>query len=51
MKKMTLDQYTVINGDIFNASYTDCNTDYSNSGVDQLPNVINSLKDPSQRSS
>ena len=35
----------------FNASYTDCNTDYSNSGVDQLQNVINSLKDPAQRSS
>ena len=35
----------------FNAPYTDCKTDYTNSGIDQLKNIINILKDPEQRSS
>jgi thymidylate synthase len=35
----------------FNAAYTDCQTDYSGKGVDQLQYVINCLKDPEQRSS
>ena len=33
----------------FNATYKDCNTDYSNSGYDQLQDVINKLKDPEKR--
>lgn len=28
----------------FNATYTDCNTDYSGKGIDQLQNIINELK-------
>ena len=35
----------------FNAAYTDCQTDYSGKGVDQLQYVIDCLKDPEQRSS
>jgi thymidylate synthase len=35
----------------FNANYTDCNSDYSNKGIDQLQEVINSLKDPSKNNS
>lgn len=35
----------------FNAEYTDCHTDYEGKGVDQLANIINALKDPSQRNS
>ena len=35
----------------FNATYTDCQTDYSGKGVDQLQYVIDCLKDPEQRSS
>ena len=35
----------------WNASYEGCDADYTNKGVDQLQNVINTLKDPSQRSS
>jgi thymidylate synthase len=32
----------------FNADYVDCKTDYTGKGVDQLQNVINQLKNPSQ---
>ena len=35
----------------FNAPYNDCNTDYSEKGVDQLANIIKILKDPKQRTS
>jgi thymidylate synthase len=35
----------------FNADYKDCHTDYSDKGIDQLQQVIDILKDPSQRSS
>lgn len=35
----------------FNATYTDCNTDYNKQGIDQLDNVIQLLKDPKTRSS
>ena len=35
----------------FNAPYETCHTDYSGKGVDQLANIISSLKDPEQRSS
>jgi thymidylate synthase len=35
----------------FNASYTNCNDDYSGKGIDQLEYIINSLKDPEKRSS
>jgi len=35
----------------FNAEYTDCNTDYSGKGIDQLQNVINQLNDPINRTS
>lgn len=35
----------------FNATYTDCHTDYSEQGIDQLDNLIKQLKDPSQRTS
>ena len=34
-----------------NAPYMDCNSDYSNKGIDQLQEVINSLKDPSKNNS
>ena len=33
----------------FNAPYNNCNTDYSNKGVDQLNNVIKMLKDPKEK--
>ena len=35
----------------FNATYETCHTDYKNKGVDQLQNIINSLKDPKQHTS
>lgn len=35
----------------FNADYVDCNTDYTNSGIDQLQYIIDCLKDPIQRKS
>lgn len=35
----------------FNAEYKDCNTDYSEKGIDQLENLIKMLKDPSQHNS
>ena len=35
----------------FNAPYMDCNSDYTNKGIDQLQEVINSLKDPSKNNS
>lgn len=35
----------------FNADYIDCNTDYSGKGVDQLSNIVEILKDKSNRSS
>jgi thymidylate synthase len=33
----------------FNASYIDCNTDYTGWGVDQLDNIIQMLKDPKEK--
>ena len=33
----------------FNAPYTDCETDYTDKGVDQLSYIINCLKDPKER--
>ena len=33
----------------FNAPYIDCNTDYSNKGVDQLDNIIHMLNDPVEK--
>jgi thymidylate synthase len=33
----------------FNAEYNNCNTDYSNKGVDQLKYIIECLKDPKER--
>ena len=35
----------------FNASYNDCDTDYTNDGIDQLQNIIDNLKDPDTRTS
>jgi thymidylate synthase len=35
----------------FNAEYSDFEADYSGKGIDQLQYIINSLKDPAQRSS
>ena len=35
----------------FNAKYNDCNTDYSNQGIDQLQNIINQLKTDEGRKS
>ncbi len=35
----------------FNASYTNCDADYSGKGVDQLAQIIACLKDPVQRTS
>ena len=35
----------------FNADYDSCHTDYSGKGVDQLAQVIESLKDPEKRTS
>jgi thymidylate synthase len=33
----------------FNAPYTDCNTDYTGKGIDQLAELIENLKDPVKR--
>ena len=33
----------------FNAPYTNCSTDYSGQGIDQLQNIIDCLKDPVKR--
>ena len=33
----------------FNAPYVDCNTDYSNQGIDQIQYIIDCLKDPEKR--
>tara|TARA_Y100000022_G_scaffold191051_1_gene191809 strand:+ start:7502 stop:8380 length:879 start_codon:yes stop_codon:yes gene_type:complete len=35
----------------FNAKYVDCNTDYSNQGIDQLQNIINQLNTTEGRKS
>jgi thymidylate synthase len=35
----------------FNADYVSCDTDYTNKGIDQLTEVINTLKDPELRNS
>ena len=35
----------------FNANYSDCNTDYSNKGIDQLKYIIKELKNPETRNS
>jgi thymidylate synthase len=35
----------------FNANYVSCDTDYTNKGIDQLQEVINTLKDPVLRNS
>ena len=35
----------------FGAEYKGCDADYSGKGIDQLQNVINTLKDPEQRTS
>jgi len=35
----------------YNAKYIDCNSDYSNKGIDQLKEVIECLKDPEKRNS
>lgn len=35
----------------FNAEYSDCHADYSDKGVDQLQNIIDSLKDEKKRTS
>jgi len=35
----------------FNANYVSCDTDYTNKGIDQLQEVINTLKDPNLRNS
>lgn len=33
----------------FNAPYLDCDSDYSNQGIDQIQYIIDSLKDPTQK--
>ena len=33
----------------FNAQYNDCKSDYSNQGIDQLQNIIDTLKDPEEK--
>ena len=33
----------------FNAQYKDCKSDYTNQGIDQLQNIINSLNDPEEK--
>ena len=33
----------------FNAAYTDCTTDYTGKGIDQIQYIINTLKDPVER--
>jgi thymidylate synthase len=35
----------------FNADYIDCDSDYSNMGIDQLEYIIEQLKDPNKRNS
>jgi len=35
----------------YNAEYNDCKTDYSGCGIDQLQDIINTLKDPNKRNS
>jgi thymidylate synthase len=35
----------------YNAKYSDCTSDYSNKGIDQLKEVIECLKDPEKRNS
>ena len=35
----------------FNASYDNCKSDYTNKGIDQLNEIINTLKDPKLRNS
>ena len=35
----------------YNAKYINCNTNYTNKGIDQLKQVIECLKDPKQRNS
>ena len=35
----------------FNATYQDCNTDYTGQGIDQLMYIIEQLKDPEKRTS
>ena len=35
----------------FNAEYNDCDTDYSNKGIDQLASIIEQLKNPETRNS
>ena len=35
----------------FNAEYTDCHSDYSGKGIDQLTNIIDELKNPLTRNS
>ena len=35
----------------FNANYESCSSDYTNKGIDQLSDVINTLKDPKLRNS
>ena len=35
----------------FNADYEDCNSDYTNKGIDQIEYIIEQLKDPSKRNS
>lgn len=35
----------------FNASYENCHTDYAGKGIDQLQNIIDTLKDPSKHTS
>ena len=35
----------------FNAEYNDCETDYSNKGIDQLASIIEQLKNPETRNS
>ena len=59
MKSVGLSHY--VDGDLgplygfqwrfFNALYSSCNEDYTGNGVDQLQQVIDSLKDPLQRNS
>ena len=33
----------------FNAEYSNCNIDYNNKGIDQLQDIINKLKHPTER--
>jgi len=38
-----------INGDTLNAPYVDCESDYTNQGIDQIQYIIDSLNDPEKR--